>query len=129
MPGHSRYSVRIRPYTSTPVLVEAPALSQRLVAAMDAADLGTRPLAELTGVNKETISSWRTGRVTHVHVATVRRIAAPLNTTAEDLLDLPTTSAQRPDPPPPRLLPDIDRVQALVDELAGVIARAKEGAQ
>jgi hypothetical protein len=94
---------------------------------MSAADLGTRSLAKLSGVDKDTISRWCTGRVTQVHVAAVRRIAAPLSTTAEDLLDLPIPgSERRPDPPPARLLPDIDHVQQLVEQLAGVIARAKQ---
>lgn len=96
---------------------------------MDAAEYGIRGLAELTGVDKETISNWRTGRVTRVQVAKVKRIAEPLGTTAEDLLDLPIPGAQRNDPPPPRLLPEINRAEALVEQLAGVIADAKRDAE
>jgi transcriptional regulator with XRE-family HTH domain len=122
-----RYVVRVGPYTATPLVVDAPGLAQRLTAAMTAANLTLRPLADLSKVDKETISNWQRGIVTNVHIAKVRQVAVALGTTAEDLLDLPVP-AQQTQPPPARLLPDLDRVQGLVEELAGVIADARKGA-
>jgi hypothetical protein len=64
--------------------------------------------------------------VTRVHVAKVREVAVALGTTAEDLLDMPDLrQLEAPVPPPAQLMPDIDRVEALVRELARLINEAR----
>ena len=56
---------------------------------MRMAHLGVRELATASRVDKGTISAWKTGRQTRVQVDKVRRVATPLGTTAEHLLDMP----------------------------------------
>jgi len=52
---------------------------------------GTLELSDETGINKGTISLWRKGDQASYSYAKVARVAAALGTTAEDLLDLPST--------------------------------------
>lgn len=84
----------MRKYSGSALLVDAPDLRDRLHASMRAARLGVRELAAASGVNKGTISAWHTGRQTRVRVETVRKVAAPLGTTVEHLLDMPPLGGQ-----------------------------------
>ena len=116
----------MRPYTSQPLLVSAPQFPERLAACIDDIGKDLRTLAKESGVNKNTISDWRNGDGHAVSVPRVQKLAAVLGTTAEYLLDMPDLRRLKaPVPPPAQLMPDIDRVEDLVRELAGLINEAR----
>jgi hypothetical protein len=109
---------------------------------MDAARFGVRALADASGIDKGTISLWRTwdrkdanaGKSISIQVDKVRKVAKELNTTAEYLLDLspggsdaaPAGAAQR------ALLKRIAAMKsaiAQVDEPTQALAAALAGSQ
>jgi transcriptional regulator with XRE-family HTH domain len=96
------HSVWVSPY-ATPVEVEAPSLAGRLSARMAETDFGVRSLAEASGVDKGTISLWKRGLQTRVQLEAAAKVATVLETTVEDLLELPPP----PGPPGPPVQPPL----------------------
>ncbi len=111
------------PYSARPTQVIAPRLGELLTKAMADADIRIRPLAELSGVDKNTIVAWRRpGGGKAVNVAAVERVAAVLGTTAEHLLDLPSSQkAEGARSAPAEWREILDRVEDFVQEVSTLI--------
>jgi len=96
---------------------------------MKDAGIKARPLAEKSGVDKNTICAWcKADGSKAVKVASVERVARALGKTAEDLLGMSLgKEVGEPESPPAGWRETIERVDALVKELATLIeaARAK----
>jgi transcriptional regulator with XRE-family HTH domain len=117
----------VAPYTSTTLSVVAPLFAERLADSMATAKVSVRDLAEQSGVDKDTINQWRHGRRKAVTVELVRQLAPLLNTTAERLLDMPEPDGDAPEQPPsPAAMPDLERAEQLVVELARLLAAARK---
>jgi transcriptional regulator with XRE-family HTH domain len=96
---------------------------------MQDAGIKGRPLAEKSGVDKNTISAWcKADGSKAVKVASVERVARALGKTAEDLLGMSLSrEVDEFESPPAGWLETIEQVDALVKKLATLIeaARAK----
>jgi transcriptional regulator with XRE-family HTH domain len=115
----------MHPYTARPMEVAAPLFRERLVKAM--AGITIRDLATRSGVNPDTINSWRKGAERPVTVDLVRKVAAVLGTTAEQLLDLPDDPQPTPanQTRPQGLLPAIDRAEVLLKQATAALEEAR----
>jgi transcriptional regulator with XRE-family HTH domain len=86
------------------VQVIAPQLAERLSAAIRNSKYSAREVADLSGVDKGTISEWTRAdeRVDRgVQVERVERVARVLGTSAEQLLDLPEPADAQANAPTP----------------------------
>jgi len=108
-------------------MVVAPLFGERLASTMKSAGFTVRKLAKKSGVDKGTITEWRRGGDRAVSVDAVRKVASAMATSAEELLDLPAVvDSQRPVAvKAPPLMPVIDRVEQLREELTTWVADAR----
>lgn len=131
--------IRMSPYSGSSRLVASPALPVRLIERMDEVGIGTLRLAEEANVNKETISLWRKGKQASYTYEMVTRVASPLETTAEYLLDLPEAGqgsvVSSPSPRPSaggrrqdlvRRIAELGPVIEGLSELEDVVAEARK---
>lgn len=117
------------PYSGSSRLVASPGFPGRLIERMDRTGFGTLELAEAAEVNKETISLWRAGKQKGYTYEKVARVARPLGTTAETLLDLPVTGQVAPEvSTPPKLGPSAPQEELVrrIAKLGPVIERLSE---
>jgi transcriptional regulator with XRE-family HTH domain len=115
-------------YGPRPTEVIAPRLGGLLTEAMKDAGIKARPLALKSGVDKNTICTWcKSDGSKAVKVASVELVARALGKTAEDLLGMSLGRDDESESPPPGWRETIERVDALVKELATLIeaTRAK----
>jgi transcriptional regulator with XRE-family HTH domain len=88
--------------------------------------ISVRRLAEAADVNKATIIDWRKGRVKSVRLDLAERVAAALDTNAENLLDLPAsprTGTVRS--PAAEIGPLVSRLEGLLTELNDAVKEAR----
>jgi transcriptional regulator with XRE-family HTH domain len=116
----------VNPYSASPARIAAPYLGKRLIERMDDQHISVRRLADEARVNKDTITEWRKGRVKSVRLDLAERVAAALNTSTENLLDLPanphTGKAQTP---ASEIGPLVIRLEGLLTELNGAVKEAR----
>jgi transcriptional regulator with XRE-family HTH domain len=116
------------PYTARPIAVEAPRFQQNFNAALDTSSYGVRSLARAAGIDKDTVSAWRTGARTTIRFDAVEKAAPYLGVSAEALLDLPPPSLLSAKATPPASTPTPERdlvreLAALADELQAMNRR------
>lgn len=114
------------PYSASPERIAAPNLAKRLTERMGDRHISIRRLAEVADVNKATIVDWRKGRVKSVRLDLAERVASALDTSAENLLDLPakpqTGKAQTP---AGEIGPLVTRLEGLLTELNDAVSEAR----
>jgi transcriptional regulator with XRE-family HTH domain len=93
---------------------------------MEARHISVRRLADQAHVNKDTITDWRKGRVKSVRLDLAERVATALDTTTENLLDLPakprTGELQTP---AGEISPLVTRLEGLLTELNDAVSEVR----
>ena len=125
-PDKQSYFVRVSPYSASPERITAPNFGERLTERMRDRHISIRRLAEAANVNKATIVNWRKGRVKSVRIDLADRVATALDTSTENLLDLPANPAAGTS----RSLageidPLVTRMEGLLTELNGAVKEAR----
>lgn len=114
------------PYSASPERIAAPNLGKRLTERMEARHISVRRLADQAHVNKDTITDWRKGRVKSVRLDLAERVATALDTTTENLLDLPakprTGELQTP---AGEISPLVTRLEGLLTELNDAVSEVR----
>jgi transcriptional regulator with XRE-family HTH domain len=116
----------VSPYSASPERIAAPNLAKRLTERMGDRHISIRRLAEVADVNKATIVDWRKGRVKSVRLDLAERVAAALDTSAENLLDLPANPRTgTPRSTTEEIGPLVTRLEGLLTELNGAVKEAR----
>jgi len=116
----------VSPYSASPERIAAPSLADRLTERMGDQRISVRQLAEEADINKDTLNSWRKGRVKSVRLELAERVAAALGTTTEHLLDLPANPrTEKARSPAGEIGPLVTRLEGLLTELNDAVKEAR----